>query len=92
MQRISVPEKTYWVCDATDPRVDLFYFKDFVPAYRHGKAGPSPLMTLQEKAAVGRGFNFGYFDGHASWTNWKVFVDWYYNANPQWISGDYRFF
>lgn len=71
---VQFPSNTLWVTDATSRRVDVFQTPDFIPAFRHGGRGPGILPDGEKYQ--GSGFNIGYVDGHASWTDFKTFLDW----------------
>lgn len=87
---VSVPEKTFWVSDATSFRADLYYGAGFTPAFRHGGSGPGIISPVENKQYLNTGFNFGYVDGHAAWTTWKKFGLWRYHT-PGLRSGDFRY-
>lgn len=86
VRNLTIPSKVFWVGDCADIRMDNSY-TDSIPAFRHGGSGPG-LVPMIAKGA-GQGFNFGYMDGHAAFTTWKAFLNWYYG--PSKLSGEFRF-
>lgn len=89
VQNITVPEKTFWVSDGSDFRIDVSFGLTSIPAFRHGGRGPGKVTPVIDKRLVGQGFNLGYVDGHASWTTFKDFWGWCYGTDMK--TGDFRF-
>jgi prepilin-type N-terminal cleavage/methylation domain-containing protein len=89
LKDVTVPEKTFWVSDGSDFRIDNSFGLTSIPAFRHGGRGPGIVTPLVDKRLVGQGFNLGYVDGHASWTTFKDFWGWYYG--PSKTTGEFRF-
>lgn len=86
VRNLTEPSKVFYTADSSSPRLDNS-FTWFIPAFRHGGSGPG-IVPMAAKGA-GDGFNFGYMDGHAAFTTWKAFLNWYYG--PSKLTGDFRF-